>query len=121
LSERDKRVIREPHVGEAFVADFREASLQQFAGGGWDNVAWVGNWDFDVADVRCPVRLWYGEQDAMAAPDNGTWLQEHVPEAVLTLRPGYVPSHHGGFLGGDFGYAGQPEAFARKLRDVLDG
>jgi pimeloyl-ACP methyl ester carboxylesterase len=29
------------------------------------------------------------------------------------------PSHHGGFLGGDFGYAGQPEAFARKLRDVL--
>ncbi|HYH87834.1 MAG TPA: hypothetical protein VEX67_01295 [Solirubrobacteraceae bacterium] len=25
----------------------------------------------------------------------------------------------GGFLGGEFGYAGQPEAFARKLRDVL--
>jgi pimeloyl-ACP methyl ester carboxylesterase len=31
------------------------------------------------------------------------------------------PSHHGGFLGGESGYAGQPEAFARKLRDVLDG
>jgi hypothetical protein len=31
------------------------------------------------------------------------------------------PSHHGGFLGGEFGYAGQPEAFAHKLRDVLDG
>ena len=30
------------------------------------------------------------------------------------------PSHHGGFLGGEFGYAGQPEAFARRLRDVLD-
>jgi len=30
------------------------------------------------------------------------------------------PSHHGGFLGGEFGYAGQPEAFARKLRDVLE-
>src|SRR6266576_2555528 len=30
------------------------------------------------------------------------------------------PSHHGGFLGGEFGYAGQPEAFARKLRAVLD-
>jgi len=29
------------------------------------------------------------------------------------------PSHHGGFLAGEFGYAGQPEAFARKLRDVL--
>jgi pimeloyl-ACP methyl ester carboxylesterase len=30
------------------------------------------------------------------------------------------PSHHGGFLGGEFGYAGQPEAFAKKLREVLD-
>ena len=30
-----------------------------------------------------------------------------------------VASHHGGFLGGEFGYAGQPEAFARRLREVL--
>ena len=30
------------------------------------------------------------------------------------------PSHHGGFLGGEFGYAGQPEAFAHRLRQVLD-
>jgi pimeloyl-ACP methyl ester carboxylesterase len=30
------------------------------------------------------------------------------------------PSHHGGFLGGEFGYAGQPEAFSHKLRAVLD-
>ena len=31
------------------------------------------------------------------------------------------PSHHGGFMGGEFGYAGEPEAFAAKLREVLDG
>jgi hypothetical protein len=30
------------------------------------------------------------------------------------------PSHHGGFIGGDSMYAGQPEAFARKLREVLE-
>ncbi len=29
------------------------------------------------------------------------------------------PSHHGGFVGGEFGYSGQPEAFARRLREVL--
>ena len=29
------------------------------------------------------------------------------------------PSHHGGFMGGEFGYAGEPEAFAVKLREVL--
>ncbi|MCX0274653.1 alpha/beta hydrolase [Nocardia zapadnayensis] len=30
------------------------------------------------------------------------------------------PSHHGGFLDGESGYAGQPEEFARRLREVLD-
>jgi pimeloyl-ACP methyl ester carboxylesterase len=40
---------------------------------------------------------------------------------LLGQQPIVFPSHHGGFLGGEHGYAGQPEAFARKLRDVLDG
>jgi pimeloyl-ACP methyl ester carboxylesterase len=39
---------------------------------------------------------------------------------LLGQRATVFPSHHGGFLGGEFGYAGQPEAFARKLRQVLD-
>ena len=30
------------------------------------------------------------------------------------------PSHHGGFLGGEFGQQGRPEAFAARLREVLD-
>jgi pimeloyl-ACP methyl ester carboxylesterase len=37
----------------------------------------------------------------------------------LGQQAAVFPSHHGGFAGGEFGYAGQPEAFARKLRDVL--
>jgi pimeloyl-ACP methyl ester carboxylesterase len=40
---------------------------------------------------------------------------------LLGQQATVFPSHHGGFLGGEFGYAGQPEAFARKLHDVLDG
>jgi pimeloyl-ACP methyl ester carboxylesterase len=39
---------------------------------------------------------------------------------LLGQQPAVFPSHHGGFLGGESGYAGQPEAFARRLRDVLD-
>ncbi|MFD3873267.1 alpha/beta fold hydrolase [Streptomyces sp. NPDC058623] len=30
------------------------------------------------------------------------------------------PSHHGGFLGGEYGQQGEPEAFAATLREVLD-
>ncbi|MEV0295936.1 alpha/beta hydrolase [Nocardia sp. NPDC050710] len=39
---------------------------------------------------------------------------------LLGQRATVFPSHHGGFLGGEFGQSGQPEAFARTLRDVLD-
>jgi pimeloyl-ACP methyl ester carboxylesterase len=41
--------------------------------------------------------------------------------ALLGQEATTFPSHHGGFMGGEFGgYAGQPEAFAARLRDVLD-
>jgi hypothetical protein len=40
--------------------------------------------------------------------------------ALLGQDVTVFPSHHGGFIGGEFGYVGQPEAFARKLREVLD-
>jgi hypothetical protein len=39
---------------------------------------------------------------------------------LLGQQATVFPSHHGGFLGGEFGYAGQPEAFARRLRELLD-
>jgi pimeloyl-ACP methyl ester carboxylesterase len=39
---------------------------------------------------------------------------------LLGQQATVFPSHHGGFIGGEYGYAGQPEAFARKLRSVLD-
>ncbi|MGP4005369.1 alpha/beta fold hydrolase [Streptomyces sp. 4N124] len=40
---------------------------------------------------------------------------------LLGQQATVFPSHHGGFLDGEFGgYSGQPDAFARKLREVLD-
>jgi pimeloyl-ACP methyl ester carboxylesterase len=40
--------------------------------------------------------------------------------SLLGQEATVFPSHHGGFLGGEHGYAGEPEAFAAKLREVLD-
>jgi hypothetical protein len=31
------------------------------------------------------------------------------------------PGDHGGFLGGEYGQMGEPDAFAAKLREVLEG
>lgn len=38
---------------------------------------------------------------------------------LLGQQATVFPSHHGGFLGGESGYAGKPAAFAHRLREVL--
>ncbi|SCK52826.1 hypothetical protein YUWDRAFT_04666 [Streptomyces sp. AmelKG-D3] len=40
---------------------------------------------------------------------------------LLGQRATVFPSHHGGFLDGEFGYPGKPDEFAHRLREVLDG
>jgi pimeloyl-ACP methyl ester carboxylesterase len=40
--------------------------------------------------------------------------------ALLGQQATVFPSHHGGFLGGQPGYAGKPEEFAARLREVLN-
>ena len=50
-------------------------------------------------------------------------LAHRAGEAVaarLGSVPLSFPSHHGGFLGGEYGQAGEPEAFAITLREALE-
>jgi hypothetical protein len=39
----------------------------------------------------------------------------------LGTTPVTFPGDHGGFLGGEYGQTGEPDAFAATLREVLDG
>lgn len=39
----------------------------------------------------------------------------------LGIEPVMFPGGHGGFLGGEYGETGEPDAFAAKLREVLEG
>jgi pimeloyl-ACP methyl ester carboxylesterase len=86
-----------------------------------------------LSDRSWPVTSYRPDVDALAAAPTrvviavgeeslGTFTgRAAVATAELLGQEATVfPSHHGGFLGGEFGYAGQPEAFGRKLREVLD-
>ncbi len=52
--------------------------------------------------------------------DTFTGRTSRATADLLGQQATVFPSHHGGFLGGESGYPGQPEPFAAKLRDVLD-
>jgi pimeloyl-ACP methyl ester carboxylesterase len=86
-----------------------------------------------LSDRSWAVSSYYPDVDALAAAPTrvviavgeesaGTFTgRTSVATAELLGQQATVfPSHHGGFLGGTFGYAGQPEAFAHRLREVLD-
>jgi pimeloyl-ACP methyl ester carboxylesterase len=45
----------------------------------------------------------------------------HAVAERLGAEPAIFPSHHGGFLGGEYGWPGKPDEFAARLRDVLEG
>ena len=49
-----------------------------------------------------------------------TWRTSEATAAALGAEFAVFPSHHAGFLGGEFGQAGQPEEFAAKLREYVD-
>jgi pimeloyl-ACP methyl ester carboxylesterase len=40
---------------------------------------------------------------------------------ALGVQPTRFPGDHGGFLGGEYGQTSEPDAFAARLREVLDG
>lgn len=72
--------------------------------------------DFDAL-AAAPTRIVIGVGEESAGVFTGRTsvaTAERLGQQVTVF-----PSHHGGFTGGDSPYAGKPEAFARKLREVL--
>ncbi|SOC55729.1 Pimeloyl-ACP methyl ester carboxylesterase [Ornithinimicrobium cerasi] len=80
----------------------------------------VTAWTPDVdALVASGVRLVVAAGEESARQVTGRSAQALAERLGLPLT--MFPSHHGGFLGPELGWPGQPEAFAARLRSVLDG
>ena len=72
--------------------------------------------DFDaLRSGSTPIVLAAGEESEGQMANRGAFA---VAERLGT-KPVIFPSHHGGFLGDEYGQTGEPDAFAAKLREVL--
>jgi pimeloyl-ACP methyl ester carboxylesterase len=86
MSRRDRELMADAVIGPSLIASMREGLRNGVDGGAWDNVAWVGTWDIDLGQVRCPVLLWYGEEDLFAPLAHGEWLEQNLKSARLVRR-----------------------------------
>lgn len=85
VSEVDRQAV----TGELaeFIARETRHSLSSGVWG-WldDDQAFLGDWGFDLADIRAPLSIWHGGEDRFVPVGHGEWLAGHVG-ADSHLRP----------------------------------
>ena len=84
------------------------------------SVRWLTSYEPNIAALKAaPTRLVVGvgatSADALAGRGGQALAQR------LGTTPTRFPGGHDGFLGGEYGQMGEPDAFAAKLREVLAG
>ena len=52
-----------------------------------DDLAGVGAWGFDPADIAAPVLFLHGGRDRVVPSSHGEWLARHCPTSELWLLP----------------------------------
>ncbi len=87
VSEVDRRALT-GDFADHMAATFRAA----VSGGIWgwfdDDVAFVGDWGFDLGAIEAPVAIWQGGEDRFVPFAHGEWLAAHVSGADAHLVEG---------------------------------
>jgi pimeloyl-ACP methyl ester carboxylesterase len=88
-SAADKSAIT-GEFADYLAAGFRAAVRNGIAGWRDDDLAFVADWGFTMADAGAgaPVAVWQGDQDMMVPWGHGNWLATHVPGARAHLLAG---------------------------------
>ena len=77
-----------PETDEAYT----RGRVESFRSGGmWlaRELAYLGRpWDVDLADVRAPVTLWWGDRDTVCPPAIGRDYEQHLANATLRIVDG---------------------------------
>lgn len=88
VPEPKRLTQRDPLMRAMFADAFAEAVRQ--GGAGWldDDMAGVRPWGFDLDRVRCPVRLWHGDEDRLVPLAHSEYLARKLPDGSIQVVPG---------------------------------
>jgi pimeloyl-ACP methyl ester carboxylesterase len=92
----DKAVMEDPDWQRVLVESVTEAFRPGAEGWVDEGMALIRDWDFDVADVRCSVTWWHGDNDANAPIAPVRRLLERMQEVDLRVwtDAGHLEPYH---------------------------
>ena len=85
VCEVDRRALS-GRLGEFMVQELAHSLSSGVWGWFDDDRAILGDWGFDLDDIRAPLSLWHGADDRFVPMAHGQWLAEHT-SATAELRP----------------------------------
>ncbi|HEY4828615.1 MAG TPA: alpha/beta hydrolase [Solirubrobacteraceae bacterium] len=85
VSDVDRRALT-GELAEFIVRETNHALSNGVWGWFDDDRAFLGDWGFDLTDVRAPLSVWHGGQDRFVPPAHGEWLAAYLG-ADAHLRP----------------------------------
>jgi pimeloyl-ACP methyl ester carboxylesterase len=111
VDDADKAVLT-GEFAEDYAGSFREGLRVSVDGWVDDDLAFVRDWGFDLAEVGVAVSLWQGTDDRMVPFAHGQFLADRLPEVRPHLLAG---EGHLSVLLGRF------EQMMAEARELLDG
>jgi pimeloyl-ACP methyl ester carboxylesterase len=97
LPQADRQAMTDPRLRDQIIRTASEAFRQGLRGIVHEARILAKPWGFDPADIKIPVRLWHGEEDANAPAEMARHLAARIPGSDLRLYKGeghlIVPKH----------------------------
>jgi pimeloyl-ACP methyl ester carboxylesterase len=87
LPDVDRAVLTGEYAAD-LAANYAEGLRSGVDGWVDDDLAFVRDWGFSVADIAAPTFLWHGTEDLFVPYAHGKWLADNVPGARSHLLAG---------------------------------
>jgi pimeloyl-ACP methyl ester carboxylesterase len=85
LSAPDQALMTDPNFQQRFIALIKDAIRAGPSGAQWDTALMVSPWGFRLQDVKLPVQLWHGEEDANAPLAMAHYMAASIPNTKLRV------------------------------------
>lgn len=83
VSAPDRAVLRRPAIRARFVRMLREAFAEGGRGAAWEALICYQPWGFALGDIRCPVHVWFGDEDVFVPPEMAARIERELKQPVV--------------------------------------